>query len=212
MPKKGESILEAYFAWRQKADEKVCCDYGLHVAITHWSDRVRDEMRILCAEHGVNSFKVFMAYDFMLNDAELYAVFEECKKLGAVAQVHAENGQIIMKNVEKLLSKGVTGPEGHELSRPEEVEAEAVNRACVIAHQVGKRTQILTCNSYIINMHDVTVASARSACNNNAQFPCLRVPIQCLLLLKVLFSLRFRYTHASTERLAFESYSVRNFV
>lgn len=84
----------------------------------------------------MNSFKMFMAYGFMLNDLELYSAFEQCQKLGAIAQVHAENGSIIIKNVEKLLEKGISGPEGHELSRPEEVEAEAVNRACVIAKQV----------------------------------------------------------------------------
>nr|XP_029736019.1 dihydropyrimidinase-like isoform X4 [Aedes albopictus] len=137
IPKKGESLLEAYDTWRARADSKVVCDYGLHVAITWWSKSVRDEMKILCQERGVNSFKCFMAYKglFQVTDSELYEIFETCKELGAVAQVHAENGDVIAKNVQKLLAAGVTGPEGHELSRTEEVEAEAVNRACVIAHQ-----------------------------------------------------------------------------
>lgn len=102
-------------------------------------------MRTLCDERGVNSFKMFLAYKglFQLDDTELYEAFEHCRDLGAVAQVHAENGSIIAKNVEKLLKAGVTGPEGHELSRNEEVEAEAVNRACIIAHQVSGGVEIL---------------------------------------------------------------------
>lgn len=108
------------------------------MAVTWWSDTVYDEMKTLCDEHGVNSFKVYLAYKglYDLDDTEMYETFERCRELGAVAQVHAENGSLIQKNTEKLLAAGVTGPEGHELSRSEEVESEAVYRSCVIAHQV----------------------------------------------------------------------------
>lgn len=54
-------------------------------------------MQTLAQERGVNSFKMFMAYKgvFMLRDDELYAVFSRCKEVGAIAQVHAENGDLI---------------------------------------------------------------------------------------------------------------------
>ncbi|XP_043283478.1 dihydropyrimidinase isoform X2 [Venturia canescens] len=139
IPKKGEGLLEAYERYRATADEKVCCDYALHIGVTSWNPRVQEEMTTLVQEHGVNSFKFFMAYRdlFMLRDPELISAFGACKNLGAVAMVHAENGDLVADNTKKLLAAGVTGPEGHEMSRPEEVEAEAVNRACVIANQVN---------------------------------------------------------------------------
>ncbi|KAK9299165.1 hypothetical protein QLX08_007775 [Tetragonisca angustula] len=139
IPRKDESLLEAYERYRESADQKVCCDYSLHVAVTSWSPKVKEEMATLVKEHGVGSFKMFMAYHdmFMLRDPELIETFKACKELGAIAMVHAENGDIIAENTKRLLDAGVTGPEGHEMSRPEEVEAEAVNRACVIASQVN---------------------------------------------------------------------------
>nr|CAD7392427.1 unnamed protein product [Timema cristinae] len=158
IPKKGESLLEAYERWRQMAEEKVCCDYALHVAITSWSEKVKEEMALLCKEHGVNSFKVFMAYKdmLMLRDGDIYQVFDKCRELGAIALVHAENGDIIVENAKKLLASGVTGPEGHPLSRPEEVEAEAVYRACVIAKQVS-------CPLYVVHVMSKLAANMLEA-------------------------------------------------
>ncbi|XP_032590423.1 dihydropyrimidinase [Drosophila grimshawi] len=149
LPKKKQSMIEAYDSWRSWADPKVCCDYGLHVAISWWSESVSDEMSILCKERGINSFKTYMAYKgvYQLNDSELLDAFEHIRSLNALAMVHAENGDIIAKNEKRLLAEGVTGPEGHELSRQEEVEAEAVNRACILAHQVVCPLYVVHCMS-----------------------------------------------------------------
>lgn len=153
IPKKGESLLAAYDNWRSKADKKAVCDFGFHCAITWWSPEVSEEMEVLSKKLGISSFKMFMAYKglFMLSDAELYETFERCRDLGVLAQVHAENGDIIAKNTEKLLANGITGPEGHQLSRTEDVEAEATNRACMIAHQTN-------CPLYVVHVMSISAA------------------------------------------------------
>lgn len=48
-------------------------------------------------EHGVNSFQMFMAYKdmMMLRDSELYQTLQTCKDIGAIARVHAENGELV---------------------------------------------------------------------------------------------------------------------
>lgn len=153
IPKKGESLLEAYDKWRSRADPKAVCDFGFHCAITWWSPQVSEEMEILSTTKGISSFKMFMAYKglFMLDDFELYETFERCRDLGVLAQVHAENGNIIAKNTVKLLQNGVTGPEGHQLSRTEDVEAEATNRACMIANQTR-------CPLYVVHVMSISAA------------------------------------------------------
>ena len=82
---------------------------------------------------------MFMAYkgSFQVGDADLYNIFKRCKQLGALSQVHAENGDVVEEGQKKIIAKGITGPEGHMLSRPEDVEGEATNRAIMIADQVN---------------------------------------------------------------------------
>uniref|UniRef100_A0A8C1K5R7 Amidohydrolase-related domain-containing protein n=1 Tax=Cyprinus carpio TaxID=7962 RepID=A0A8C1K5R7_CYPCA len=127
IPEPGSSLLEAFERWREWADEKACCDYALHVDITHWNDSVRQEVLSLIKEKGGRSFAI----------TRIYEIFTFLGEHGGIAQVHAENGEIIAEEQARMLEMGITGPEGHVLSRPEELEAEAVFRAVTIASQTN---------------------------------------------------------------------------
>ncbi|KAK4337040.1 hypothetical protein RND71_043388 [Anisodus tanguticus] len=130
------------------AAEQSCCDYAFHVVISKYvKDKTEQEMAEVVQKYGINSFKVFMAYKdaLMLRDDEILKVFEASKKLGVLPMVHAENGDLIAYQANKLIQYGITGPEGHLQSRPEAVEAESTGRAIMLANQVR-------CPLYIVHI------------------------------------------------------------
>lgn len=138
IPNPQQSLLEAYQQWREWAEKSVA-DYSFHVAVTWWDDSVHADMETLVRDHGVNSFKHFMAYKgaIMADDEILVNSFTRALELGAIPTVHAENGELVFQLQKKIYEMGITGPEGHPLSRPPEVEAEAANRAIRIAEVLG---------------------------------------------------------------------------
>lgn len=134
IPDPKEPLLAAYRKWRGWA-EKAAADYGFHVAVTWWSEQVHADMGTLVQQEGVNSFKHFMAYKnaIMADDETLVNSFRRALELGAMPTVHAENGELVFQLQKQIIEQGITGPEGHPLSRPPVVEAEAAQRAITIA-------------------------------------------------------------------------------
>lgn len=152
IPSKGQPLMAAFSQWREWADAKVNCDYGLHVAVTWWdgveeggAGTVPADMEALVKLHGVTSFKCFMAYKgvFMVNDAQMMHIFRTCKAIGALAQVHAENGDAVADGQERMIQLGISGPEGHVMSRPEDVEAEATYRALMFGNRINTPVYIV---------------------------------------------------------------------
>ncbi|KAL4420181.1 hypothetical protein ABPG77_008317 [Micractinium sp. CCAP 211/92] len=133
----AHDLLAGWDEWQKKAQDAVM-DYGFHMAVTSWSDKVAADMATL-TQRGVNSFKFFMAYKgaLMVTDEQLLQGLRRCKELGAVAQVHAENGDAVAEGQQRVFAAGITGPEGHALSRPAALEGEATARAIRLAEFVG---------------------------------------------------------------------------
>ncbi len=152
IPARGQSLLDALKAWRERA-KKAVADYTFHMAVTGWGDKTADEMRAVVEEHGITSFKVFMAYKgaIMVDDGELYQVMKQAAKLGAVVTVHAENGDAVYHLQQQLVAARKLGPEYHPVSRPSAVEGEATARALMMAKLHGTLAYIvhMTCREAV---------------------------------------------------------------
>ena len=163
IPNPQQDIMEAYHTWRGWA-EKAAGDYSFHVAITWWDETVHAAMETLTTEYGVNSFKHFMAYKgaIMCDDEVLVNSFTRARELGAICTVHAENGELVYHLQHEILKSGITGPEGHPLSRPPEVEGEAANRAIRVA-------QVLDVPLYIVHNSCIESLQAITRARNEGQ-------------------------------------------
>jgi dihydropyrimidinase len=89
---------------------------------------------------------MYMVYEALrVNDGEIYFAMQRARDLGALLSMHCENWELINARIKVLHQSGVYGPEGHPLSRPAAVEAEAVNRYLRIA-------QLANAPAYVVHL------------------------------------------------------------
>ena len=73
----------------------------------------------------------------MVTDEQFLAALRHCRELGALAMVHAENGEAVAAGQQWVAEElGILAPHGHALSRPALLEAEATGRALRLAEFV----------------------------------------------------------------------------
>jgi dihydropyrimidinase len=129
-------------------------DFGIHLALL-LPDHVASIARH-AAEHGVRSFKFYLAYrgpdarqigmTNELDDGLLAEALGGIARLpGGIACFHCENTEVINRVAARLQAAGAQGLRAWASSRPAHAEAESVHRAAALAGAAG-------CPAYLLHV------------------------------------------------------------
>ncbi|MGD8519772.1 MAG: dihydropyrimidinase [Desulfobacterales bacterium] len=147
LQQKGETLFEALERKKALAEGKACVDYSLHPAVMDPRPEVIEEVKKACQDYGTPSFKIFMVYDFRVDDATMIKLLEQTKEHGGLVQVHAENVHIIDHMNAVLEKEGKLEPYFHAVSRPNIAEEEAIYRASKMVEMTKSRIYIVHLSS-----------------------------------------------------------------
>ncbi len=141
IPYAGESLSEAADNWLAKADGEALIDYTFHICVTRWDDH-RDQIKAM-VDRGFPTFKEFMIYaseGWQSDDRALFGTLEKMREYGAMLLVHAESSRVL----DELIARHHTpelmqryGARLHPMTRPNFVEAEAIQRAVCWCEATG---------------------------------------------------------------------------
>ena len=121
-------------------------DFAFHVVLYDREETI-GQIASLAAQ-GCRSFKMFMAYkrrDMMVRDEFLFAAMHEIRRVGGIALVHAEHGEMIDYMEQRSIADGRVAAEYYEPSRPAEAEAAAIEIVALAAQATG-------CPAYIVHL------------------------------------------------------------
>ena len=147
IPYGDESLQDAVDNWMAKAEGKACVDYTFHVALTNWQ-RHAGEMKGM-VDQGLPTFKQFMIYakeGWQADDAAIFGALEKCRELGGMLLIHAESSRILDELIERRHNADEMhrlGAQLHGITRPNYIEAEAIQRAITWAEATGGRLFIV---------------------------------------------------------------------
>lgn len=152
LPAQDQSLKDALAVWDAKAKDKAYCDYSYHMAITHWDESIKEEVKQMFA-HGITSFKVFTAYKgaLMIPDDAIYELMETVRELGGMVTAHAVNGDVLNIIAAKFAEEGKLSTHYHPLCQPPVAEGEATGRILELGHLAQNPAYIvhMTCREAV---------------------------------------------------------------
>ena len=132
------------------ADKEVVVDIAFYGAAG--TDCLEDI--VPCSKSGIVAFKTFLhgplpgrAKEFIGLTApktgDQYELMQKVAQTGVMVAFHAENNDMINKNIARLRSEGKTSPMYHGKSRPPVVEIETISKILLFAEKTGAKVEIV---------------------------------------------------------------------
>ena len=149
-----ESIPEAIRRAKSELSGQLVTDVAMHMILVEAPEEPADipgpaEMGIPEAiEMGVTSFKLFMTYKrggLMSSDGHILRAMEIVSRTGGVIQLHCENGAVLDYLRDQSIQAGRTKPVDYPPTCPPWAEADAVDRAILMARATA-------CPIYIVHL------------------------------------------------------------
>ena len=144
---KGETLPDAIWRLREEASAASVLDFGFHFILNHQPyvlAGIPDAVRL-----GVTSFKMFMTYkkrpNRMVSDEFMAKAMEAIGSLGALCQLHCENGDVLCYLEDRAIAAGRVHPRDFPGTCPDWTEEEAIHRAILI----GALTR---CPVYVVHL------------------------------------------------------------
>lgn len=129
-------------------EAQAVADFSFHVVL-HDRDDVPEQIAAL-ARQGFRSFKMFLAYKrrgMMVSERFLIEAMAEIHKVGGIALIHAENGELVDTLEQRAIAEGRRRPEDYAPTRPPEAEAAAIECVALAAQATGCATYIVHVSS-----------------------------------------------------------------
>ncbi len=140
----GNTLAQTLEEWKAKAAPRSVVDYGFHLAISEVNEEILSQIPAM-VEAGVSSFKITLDghSERRIGDAAVLEFLQHTSGAGALACIHAENGEVIDLFLRRLSAEGKTSAKHLPFARPPEVEAEATARVISLA-ELAKAPVYLT--------------------------------------------------------------------
>jgi dihydropyrimidinase len=147
IPYAGESLSQAADNWHRKAEGKSLIDYTFHICITRWNEH-KEQIKGM-VDRGFTTFKEFMIYEsegWQSDDRAMFGTLEKMKEYGTMLLVHAESARVLDELIARYHTPALIKEHGarlHRMTRPNFIEAEAIQRAVMWSEATGGQLYIV---------------------------------------------------------------------